>query len=96
MNEQEVRDLWGAVNGLRVDVGGVATQVAQVMAMLGERCVSREQRIAAVERQFEEMERRVDALERRVVRMGMVTGAVTALLSSAATALCLKMLKLLF
>lgn len=67
MSDQEVRDLWGAVNGLRDEVSKTNTltqsSMARIEAMLSERCEARVKRIEELETTQGEHDKRIDKLE---------------------------------
>lgn len=82
--------IWDAIDDLRAKVGLALTQLAEIKALLGERCAARELRICALERGLSGVGAKVDDIERRMIRMGVITGAVASLGSAVATAVIIK------
>ena len=66
MSDQDIRDLWSSVNEVREAQGLTNTRLAEIKAMLGERCSTREMRMERLEENQKEQGRKHDELESEI------------------------------
>lgn len=59
MSDQEIRDIWDALNEIRSALANVATTLAALQACLNERCVERGNRLASMESKISEMQHKI-------------------------------------
>lgn len=87
MSEQDVRDLWSAVNGLRTGFGDLRTDIkagiSRIETVVTERCSARLKRIEALEAEHKAHDTRLDRLEHFMTRT-LVVGGLGALIGGAA------------
>lgn len=93
---QDVAELWTAVNALRQGDAMIMAELASIKSLLTERCASRAQSITEMSVKIKELQDKYNLLDRVVLKNTLIVSAITAVLSSVATALAVKVLGKLF
>lgn len=87
---QDIPSIWGAINALRKDMSQILVELQSMAAVLAERCESRAAYQIALEKRIGVLEDKYHLLDKTILRVSLVTGAVSALLASAGTALIVR------
>lgn len=96
MSEQEVRELWDAIDAMRKVQAEMLTQLSGLTAMLRERCEARSVTLVSLETRVKELEGKYSVLDRTVLRNSIIVGGISALMSSAATAVVVALVMRVF
>lgn len=96
MSEQEVRELWDAIDAMRKVQAEMLTQLSGLTAMLRERCEARFVTLVSLETRVKELEGKYSVLDRTVLRNSIIVGGISALMSSAATAVVVALVMRVF
>lgn len=78
---------WAAIDGLRTDIGRILAEVQGLTSALGERCEVRAAHQISLEQRMATLEAKYHVLDKTILRVSLVTGAISAVLASAGTAL---------
>ena len=90
--QQGVEDLWDSVNTLRNGNAAIMAKLASIESLLTERCSSRQQDILRLQTDVRTLEDKYNLMDKLLLKNTLIVSAVTALLSSIATALVAKVL----
>jgi hypothetical protein len=85
MSEQDVRDLWSAVNSMRAESALIGSSLVRIEAMLSERCEARMNTMRQMQRQTEDHDKRIDKLEQLRAQL-LVIAAIGSMVGGAAVA----------
>lgn len=89
---QGVAELWEAVNQLRQGDALIMAKLASIESLLTERCATRAQTIQDMVSKIKELQDKYNLLDKIVLKNTLIVSAITAILSSVATALAVRML----
>ena len=89
---QGVSELWDAVNELRQGDAKIMAKLASIESLLTERCASRAQTLLDVRADIKTLQDKYNLTDKLLLKNTLIVSAITALLSSVATALAAKIL----
>lgn len=91
MNDQDIRDIWAAVNKMQADSALINASLVRIEAMLCERCEARMNTIRQMQRQAESHDKRLDKLEQLRAQL-LVIAAIGSMVGGAAVAWLFRMI----
>ena len=89
---QGVSELWDAVNDLRQGDAKIMAKLASIESLLTERCASRAQTLLDMRADIKTLQDKYNLMDKLLLKNTLIVSAITALLSSVATALAAKIL----
>ena len=87
-HDRDVAELWDAINGLRQGDSLIMAELASIKSLLTERCTARLEIITDITLRIKQLEDKYHVLDKLVLKVSLITAA----LSSVATALAIKLL----
>ena len=90
--QDQVADLWEAVNKLREGDSLILTKLSAIQTLLEERCTSRQQVITDMRADIKSLQDKYNLMDKLLLKNTLIVSVITAVLSSVATALAAKMI----
>lgn len=91
VSEQDISELWDAVNAIRGQMGELLAQLKSLTAVLSERCETRGHLICSMDGRIKALEDKYHLLDKTVLKVSLITGAASAVVTSVVTAVLVKL-----
>ena len=88
--DQEIRNLWSVIDDIKNGQSQMLAELSGIRSLLGERCEARLQTMESLARRIKDLEDKYHVLDKTVLKVSVITGLITAILSSAATGLVIR------
>lgn len=91
VSDQDISELWDAINTIRGQTGELLAQLRALTAALTERCETRGHLICSMGGRIKALEEKYHLLDKTVLKVSLITGAASAVVTSVVTAMLVKL-----